>query len=62
MKIGGLTFHSAYNFGSNLQAYALQQYVIKIAKEEKLDVNYSIVNLRTESQKNIYDLKRLYKN
>ena len=29
-KIGTITFHSPYNYGSSLQAYALQETVIKI--------------------------------
>lgn len=58
MKIGALTFHSSYNFGSNLQTYALQQYVCKLAKEQKKDTQYEVINLRTDSQKNIYDHRR----
>ncbi len=29
MKIGILTFHRAKNFGANLQAYALNEYICK---------------------------------
>lgn len=68
MKIGGLTFHSAYNFGSNLQAYALQQYINKLAKEYNIPIDYSIINLRTRAQDKIYNyklngniLKRIFK-
>ena len=33
-KIGVITFHASYNYGSNLQAYALQEYVKKICDFE----------------------------
>ncbi|MBO4601335.1 MAG: polysaccharide pyruvyl transferase family protein [Bacilli bacterium] len=57
MKIGTLTFHSAYNFGSNLQAYALQKYILKLSKEYNIHVDYSIINLRTMAQNDIYNYK-----
>ena len=50
-KIGTITFHSSYNYGSHLQAYALQEFVKKIAKEP---IEYKIINLRTNIQKNMY--------
>lgn len=53
-KIGAITFHASYNFGSNLQAYALQEYVKKIGKNS---VNYQIINLRTNKQKYMYNFK-----
>lgn len=48
LKTGTLTFHASYNFGSMLQAYALQQTLI--------DLGYAntIINLRTASQKGLY--------
>lgn len=49
-KIGTITFHSSYNHGSNLQAYALQEYVKKLCGE----CEYEIINLRTTVQKNMY--------
>lgn len=49
-KIATITFHSPYNHGSSLQAYALQEYVKKICGECK----YQIINLRTEKQKEMY--------
>lgn len=68
MKIGGFTFHSSYNFGSNLQAYALQQYINKLAKEYNTEIDYSIINLRTENQDKLNNyklndnfLKRIFK-
>lgn len=57
MKIGGLTFHSSYNFGSNLQAYALQQYIVKLSNECNAEIDYSIINLRTEAQNKLYNYK-----
>lgn len=50
-KIGTITFHSSYNYGSHLQAYALQEFVKKISKEP---IDYKIINLRTQIQKNMY--------
>lgn len=52
-KIGTITFHSSYNYGSNLQAYALQRFVEKICKN---NCKYEIINLRTNIQKNMYKL------
>lgn len=50
-KIGVITFHASYNYGSNLQAYALQEYVKKICDFE---CEYKIINLRTDIQKKAY--------
>ena len=50
--IATITFHSAYNFGSNLQAYALQEYVKQICP----DCDYKIINLRSKKQKELYIL------
>lgn len=47
-KIGIITFHSAYNYGSVLQAYATQETV------KKLGYNTEIINYRTKEQKRIY--------
>ena len=47
-KIGILTFHASHNYGSMLQAYALQTYL------EGLDCEVSIVNYRGFSQKKFY--------
>lgn len=46
MRIGILTFHASHNYGSMLQALALQQYLKKNGHEVK------IINLRTDIQKN----------
>lgn len=50
-KIGTITFHSSYNYGSHLQAYALQEFIKKISNES---VDYKIINLRTQVQKEMY--------
>lgn len=49
-KIATITFHASYNFGSVLQAYALQEYVKKIIPSSQ----YEIINLRTNFQKEKY--------
>ena len=63
-KIGCLTFHASYNYGSALQAYALQTIFCKLSKET---VDYKIINYRTLTQKVMYkncfekkDFKSLY--
>lgn len=48
MKVGIITFHASHNYGSMLQAYALQQTVLGLGHE------CEIINLRTEIQKKIY--------
>lgn len=48
MKIGIITFHAAHNFGSMLQAYALQEYL----KKEEHEVY--IINFQPNSQKALY--------
>lgn len=47
-KIGIITFHAAHNYGSSLQAYALQKTIA--------DLGYycEIINFRTEAQKDQY--------
>ena len=47
-KIGAITFHSSYNHGSVLQAYALQEFV---KNNFGYAYEYQIINLRTERQK-----------
>ena len=48
MKTATITFHAAHNYGSNLQAYALQQTIRRLGFENE------IINLRTEKQKDLY--------
>lgn len=50
-KISTITFHASYNYGSCLQAYALQEYVKHICN---YNCDYKIINLRTDIQKNKY--------
>lgn len=47
-KVGIITFHASHNYGSMLQAYALQQTVLKLGYE------CEIINLRTLIQRKIY--------
>lgn len=50
MKIGLVTYHSSYNFGSVLQAYATQSILQSLGHEVE------IINYRMPSQKNFYSL------
>lgn len=56
-KIATITFHSSYNYGSHLQAYALQEFIKEISNEP---IDYKIINLRTQVQKNMY--KNVFEN
>lgn len=47
-KVGIITFHASHNYGSMLQAYALQQVVLNMG------FDCEIINFRTERQKRIY--------
>ena len=51
-RIATITFHSSHNYGSCLQAYALQEFVKKIYAEKCI---YNIINLRTYKQKEMYN-------
>lgn len=44
-KVGIITFHAAHNYGSMLQAYALQQVILNMGYQ------CEIINFRTERQK-----------
>ena len=48
MRVGIITYHSAYNFGSVLQAYATQQIINMIGCKAE------IINYRMDSQKEFY--------
>lgn len=50
-RISTITFHASHNYGSCLQAYALQEIIKKICNE---NVQYEIINLRTPIQKEMY--------
>ena len=54
MKIGALTFHGSYNYGSVLQAYALQTYIEKLASQNGIRCEYEILNYRSPEQKKMY--------
>lgn len=47
-KVGVITFHASHNYGSMLQAYALQQTIMRIGHSCK------IINLRTKEQRKLY--------
>lgn len=48
MRIGILTFHAALNYGSVLQAYALQEYLVSKGHEVK------VIDFRSRSQRRLY--------
>lgn len=50
MKVGIITFHASYNFGSVMQAYALQRTI------EKLGYESEIINFRPVAQKRKYSI------
>lgn len=58
MKIGTITFHGSHNYGSMLQAYALQECIKNIMKDYGVPCDYQILNFRSESQKDIYQLPK----
>jgi len=49
--VGTITLHGSHNYGSCLQAYALQEHVLSLGKGQ---LTYYIINLRTAVQKNLY--------
>lgn len=51
-KVYTITYHSSYNHGSNLQAYALQKFVTSLSS----NIDYKIINLRNYMQKEVYKL------
>lgn len=51
-KVGCITFHASHNYGSVLQASALQEFV----KQKLENIEYKIINLRTKRQKGIYSV------
>lgn len=52
-SIGVITYHRAYNFGSFLQAYALQYYLLK-----KLNVYCEIIDYQKPEQKEFYKVMK----
>ncbi len=57
-KIYTITFHSSYNHGSNLQSYALQEFISNLSD----DIDYKIINLRTNLQDKMYKYNKKDKN
>ena len=47
-KIGTVTFHGAQNFGSVLQTYALQEFVLCILDFSNANLSTCLANLRIE--------------
>ena len=58
MKIGTITFHGSHNYGSVLQAYALQKFTVELFREHGAPCDYEIINYRSRTQKSIYELPR----
>lgn len=50
-----ITFHAAHNYGSMLQAFALQQSILRMGADNH------IINLRTPAQKRLYQSNRFKK-
>ena len=48
IKTATITFHASHNYGSMLQAYALQQVLFRLGYDNE------IINLRTECQRQVY--------
>lgn len=55
-KIGIVTFHASHNYGSMLQAYALQTYLAKLGHDVQ------IINLRPLRQKVLYENPNVFSN
>ncbi len=53
-KVGIITFHASHNYGSMLQAYALQQTVLNMGYD------CEIINFRTKLQRKSYQLPLIY--
>lgn len=62
VKIGAITFHSAQNFGSVLQAYALQTFVTGLYAEAGKQCEYRVIHYRTPVQKALYAIYKFGKN
>ena len=54
MKVGTITFHGSHNYGSVLQAYALQEYTKKLLDSYHVPCEYQILNYRSKLQKDLY--------
>ncbi len=54
MKIGTMTFFGSHNYGSVLQAYALQQFVVDLFRAHKSPCEYRIIGFRSAEQQALY--------
>lgn len=54
MRIADITFHGAHNYGSVLQAYALQTFIKKLCDDKGVECDYRIINYRSPFQKELY--------
>ncbi len=55
-KIATITFHHAYNFGSVLQTYALQETIKEIANELGKEIDYKIIDFYPVIQEELYNV------
>lgn len=53
-RIYAITFHGAHNYGSVLQAYALQTFLTKLCEKRGETCDYRILNYRSQFQKEFY--------
>lgn len=61
-KVATITFHHAHNFGSVLQAYALQEFVESLAEKENKKLEYTIIDFYPKVQKELYNIFKSKKN
>lgn len=61
-KIAVITFHRAHNFGSVLQTYALQKYVQKVGQENGIELDYTVIDLYTKVQEELYKVFKPWRN
>ncbi len=54
MKIGTMTFFGSHNYGSVLQAYALQQFVVDLFQQHLSPCEYRIIGFRSAQQQALY--------
>ncbi len=55
-KIGTLTFHRAKNYGSALQAYALQRFLGQLAEQAGEQIDHKIIDITPRAQNELYAL------
>ena len=54
MRVSNITFHGAYNYGSVLQSYALQEFIKNLCNDNDIQLDYRILNYRPIIQKELY--------